>query len=169
MLILAGFPVAGATLESLSLDQLIEKSTAIVRGRVTASHAVKRGQVIYTVSNVDVMEQWKGAPGGSAEAALPGGVLDGQRQTFSGAPTLDLGREYVLFLWTGEGGLTQVIGMSQGVFGVLKDASGVMIARQTPSQGVVIPAAGGAPAAAITLPLDELRNRVQQFSKAAKR
>ena len=36
----------------------------------------------------------------------------------AGAPSLRVGNEYVLFLWTSRSGLTQIIGLSQGVFSV---------------------------------------------------
>jgi len=38
----------GATLERLTRDDLIAKSTAIVRGKVISSYASFRGPIIYT-------------------------------------------------------------------------------------------------------------------------
>ncbi len=37
------------------------------------------------------------------------------------------GREYVLFLWTSAKGMTQVIGLSQGMFNLTQDASGATV------------------------------------------
>ena len=42
----------------------------------------------------------------------------------AGAPTLRAGREYVLFLWTSRSGLTQLMGMSQGLFSVERTTAG---------------------------------------------
>lgn len=113
-----------ATLEKLSLEEMIQKSTAIVRGRATGLRTVARGPVIYTLHQVQVAEQWKGPAVSQIEVAVPGGAMNGLRQTFSGAPNLQEGAEYVLFLWTGRNGLTQVIGLSQGKFDLAKDDKG---------------------------------------------
>jgi hypothetical protein len=45
----------------------------------------------------------------------------------AGAPTLAVGQDYVLFLWTSKSGLTQVIGLSQGLFNVSTNAQGQLI------------------------------------------
>ena len=47
-------PLPGATLERLSLDDMIARSTTIVRGKVTASWAAFTGSVIYTHYQVQV-------------------------------------------------------------------------------------------------------------------
>ena len=41
-----------------------------------------------------------------------------------GSPVLTQGQEYVLFLWTSRSGMTQVIGLSQGMFSLKQDTSG---------------------------------------------
>ena len=50
VLVLTGgwVPLGGATLERLTRDDLIAKSTAIVRGKVISSYASFRGPIIYT-------------------------------------------------------------------------------------------------------------------------
>ena len=50
-------PLGGATLERLTLDDLIAKSTAIVRGKVTARYASFRGPIIYTHYEVQVSQR----------------------------------------------------------------------------------------------------------------
>jgi hypothetical protein len=45
----------------------------------------------------------------------------------AGAPALAVGQDYVLFLWTSKSGLTQVIGLSQGLFNVSTNAQGQLI------------------------------------------
>ena len=88
----------GATLERLTLDDLTAKSTAIVRGKVISSF---RGPIIYTHYQVQVSEQPKGTSGSSLEVVVPGGTANNLRQIYSGAPELNLGGEFGLFLWTG--------------------------------------------------------------------
>jgi hypothetical protein len=113
-----------ATLEQLSLDQMAKQSTEIVRGRVLSSTVDQRGGVLYTRSRLQVAERWKGNSSSVVEVSVPGGKLGNLNQTFSGAPKLEIGTEYVLFLWTGKSGVTQVIGLSQGLFSLTLDTKG---------------------------------------------
>jgi hypothetical protein len=117
--LLAIMPLCATTLEQLPLPEMAQKSTAIVRARVKASTGVLRGSDVYTVYKLELLEIWKApASGVPTEVAVPGGIAGGFRQPVDGAPTLDAGREYVLFLWTSRNGLTQLIGLSQGLFDV---------------------------------------------------
>jgi hypothetical protein len=117
-----------ATLERLSTSDMVQQSTEIVRGRVLASSTSFRGttgrSIIYTHYTVQVRERWKGNSASTIDVAIPGGTVGNLRQTFPGTPTLDANAEYVFFLWTGRSGLTQIIGLSQGLLNVQVDASG---------------------------------------------
>ena len=113
-----------ATLERLTVNDLIAKSTAVVHGRVTGSSTVYRGNVIYTDYRINVLDLWKGPTQSSVDVLVPGGVLNGVRQSYPGAPQLAAGQEYVLFLWTSSKGDTFTLGFTQGVFVVQQDASG---------------------------------------------
>lgn len=128
VLVLAGALTAGpgraATLQRLSMDEMIEKSTEIVRGRVMTLGVSTKGSILYTLARVEVTERWKGATAQTVEVWIPGGRSGNLRQTFSGAPALAVGSEYVLFLWAGTSGNRQVIGFSQGAFDVKLDAKG---------------------------------------------
>ena len=146
-------PLPGTTLERLSLEEMIAKSTGIARAKVTGSYAAARGTSVYTFYKLEISESLKGAPV-PREVAVPGGVLRGMRQTVAGAPILTQGEEYVLFLWTSRTGLTQVIGLSQGLFNVKLDATGKVIAMSAGSEAD----GGGAP---VKFTLPELRSRVQ--------
>jgi hypothetical protein len=114
----------GATLQFLDMDDMTQKSTSIVRGTVQHSFSAFQGTVIYTHYQVQVLERWKGSAAALLDVAVPGGATKGIRQTYAGAPTPENGKEYVLFLWTGKSGLTQVIGLSQGLFRVAQDVNG---------------------------------------------
>lgn len=116
-------PLQCATLEQLSLPGMIAQSTAIVRARVVSSYAAMSGPVIYTHYQLLVSERYKGAAQSTVDLAIPGGVANGIRQVWGGAPQLDSGAEYVFFLWTGKSGLTQVMGLTQGLFAVAQGIS----------------------------------------------
>src|SRR5713101_1931584 len=107
---------SATTLQQLSLDEMIRKSTSIVRGKAQRTYGGLHGSMIYTHYSVEVMESWKGNQAGQIDIVVPGGVSSDRRQSYAGAPALADGQEYVLFLWTSKSGLTQVIGLSQGLF-----------------------------------------------------
>ena len=114
---------AAATLQQLSMDQMTQSATSIVRARVTGSSASFTGSTIYTHYKLQISETWKGSPG--AEVMLPGGVAGGYRQSFPGVPSLQTGAEYVLYLWKSSStGITHIVGLGQGIFNVTQQADG---------------------------------------------
>jgi hypothetical protein len=131
-------PAWGATLELLSLNELISKSTTIVQVQVTGSSASYTGSVIYTHYKVSVLAQWKGATESTIDVMVPGGTAKGFRQTYAGAPRLVTGRQYVLFLWTSSKGAVYTMGFTQGVFAVQTDASGNVTAAQMPTTETIL-------------------------------
>jgi hypothetical protein len=114
---------SAATLRQLSLDQMTQSATAIVRAKVTGSSTNLNGSTIYTHYRLSVTDTLKGtAP---TEVALPGGVSGRLRQSFPGVPQLATGTEYVLFLWTAPStGIVHIIGLSQGLFNVTTQSDG---------------------------------------------
>jgi hypothetical protein len=155
-LIAASLP--GTTLEQLSLDQMTLQSTGVVRAKVTGSSAAYRGVNIYTHYQLEVAETWKGAPAFRLEVAVPGGVARGIRQSVAGAPVLTVGEEYVLFLWAGRSGMTQLIGLSQGVFRVRDDGTGNPILTRAGSPET---SGGVADDPPMSSRVSELRSRVR--------
>ena len=135
-------PLPAATLQRLSLDDMIVKSTAIVRGTVTGSKPAASGPVIYTHYAIQVTERYKGGAHDGQDVAVPGGSANGLKQTFPGAPELKTGTEYVLFLWTGPSGLTQIIGLTQGVFNLTASGSGATANRPSAPEPMIDPATG---------------------------
>src|SRR3954470_17277299 len=75
-------PLQSATLERLSLDDMIAKSTAIVRGKIGSSNAIAAGPVIYTQYTIQVSERFKGQAGDSVQVSVPGGTINGMHQSF---------------------------------------------------------------------------------------
>jgi len=112
-----------ATLQQLSMNDLIVKSTAIVHGRVTGSSAAFTNKIIYTHYTIQVSESLKGSNQSVIDVVVPGGTVGNLRQTFSGTPSFNVGDEYVFFLWTSRAGLAQVMGLTQGLFAVANDGS----------------------------------------------
>jgi hypothetical protein len=125
-----GLPAA--TLQRLSLDDMAQKSTMIVRGVVQGpATSAMHSHVVFTHYQIQVTEVWKGQVGSTVDLAVPGGTYGGIQQSYSGAPLFVLGNQYVFFLWTSKNGVTQVIGLSQGLFGV---SSGTQVFRPATSE-----------------------------------
>jgi hypothetical protein len=165
--LLMAMPGLPATLEKLSLDQMTVKSTAVIRGRVQSCAGEFRGSVIYTHCKVNVSEVWKGSASSQTDVATLGGAARGAVQSFAGAPALKTGEEYVLFLWTGKSGLTQVIGLSQGVFQIKAEAaapsSKALMAERTASSEVMLDASGTpVQDSSVRMKVSDLKARVQR-------
>ena len=156
-------PLPSATLERLSLDDMITRSTAIVRGKVAVSWAAYTGSVIYTHYQIQVSEQFKGTPRDSVEVMLPGGTAKGLSQSFSGSPVLKQGDEFVFFLWTSKGGITWITGLTQGLFSLPPgDGSTDPMATRAASRELMLDQQTSRPVkdAALIMSLSELRSRI---------
>ncbi|MGD0500556.1 MAG: hypothetical protein ABSC23_19215 [Bryobacteraceae bacterium] len=155
-------PLVSSTLERLSLDDMIAKSTAIVHGKVTNAYAAFSGRVVYTHYSVQVLERFKGSGQGLIDMVVPGGTANGLRQSYAGAPEFQPGDEYVFFLWTGPSGLTQVTGLTQGLFSVAKGSSLDPAVTRAASHEVMLAPGTGVPVKDQTLVmrLSELRSRI---------
>lgn len=149
-----------ATLQQLSLNQMSQAATSIVRARVTGSTASFTGSTIYTHYSLHVTESWKGfAP---TEVLVPGGVANGKRQAFPGVPELRAGIEYVLFLWTSsETGITHIVGLQQGLFNLSEQTDGSTLAIRPLIGEVILDSQGRrVPDHAVSLPVSSLRSQV---------
>jgi hypothetical protein len=159
--------LSASTLQRLSLNDLIQKSTMIVRGSVRpGTTAALRGSIIYTHYQLAVATVFKGTPGQAAgqfiDVAVPGGVLNGMQQPVAGAPTLLPGQDCVFFLWTSRSGLTQVIGLSQGLFKVTTSSQGqVMISRGAASEPMVDSSGQTVTDSNFQMPLAQLVSQIQ--------
>jgi hypothetical protein len=150
------------TLQQLSTDDMIRQSTAIVRAKVTGSSSTLRGRNIYTYYQFQVLETLKSG-GTPAQVAVPGGAANGLREMVPGAPMLNNGQEYVIFLWTSKSGLTQVIGLSQGLFNVLQDTLGNAVLVRPAAAGLVLDHDGNVVNdTAVSMKLSDLRVEVQK-------
>jgi hypothetical protein len=165
-LLVLALGLQAASLEYLSLDDMAAKSTAIVRGRVVSTGTGARGPLIYTQYTIQVLERLKGPEAPSVDVVVLGGTSRGLSQTFSGAPQLGGAGDYLLFLWTGPSGLTQIIGLSQGVFQLQKDESGEWIGtRAAASETMLDPKTGRlVNDQAMRLRLNDLRSRFRAGS-----
>jgi hypothetical protein len=159
---------SATTLEKLTVEQMAQKATSVVRGRVESCSSRFQGRNIYTFCRVRVSEQWKGTRQSVIEVAVPGGTTGGLTQTFSGAPSFTPNQEYVLFLWAGTSGVNQLIGLSQGALNVHFDAKGEELAQRDEIKASLLSADGQeVEDQAVELRVGELRKRIQSALKGA--
>ncbi len=164
-------PVFATTIARATMDELIEKSTAIVRGKVLRVYGVRNGGLVSTHVRVGVIERLKGPESAEVEVVLPGGTAGGVVQKVSGVPQLVEGAEHVLFLWTGRSGQTRLLGLGQGVLDLGKGAGGeAMVTRQAIDAYVVDPNSGrAAEAESVSLRYADFTARVKRVLAAAAR
>jgi hypothetical protein len=157
----APLAVSATTLQYLSVDAMVAKSTQIVRATVAPASSFQRGAMIYTNYQLTVTSTLKGTPAASLQVAVPGGDYRGMHQSVSGAPVFTAGQEYVVFVWTGPSGTSYVIGLGQGVFQVQTNSSGVVVLTRGPVDAQVLDAAGTPTAVpGVTLLLSDLLAKI---------
>jgi hypothetical protein len=158
---------SAATLEKLSLEEMTQKSTIIVRGRVSGCAGELRGSLIYTRCQVAVTERWKGQAASQVDFVVPGGSAAGMKQIFTGTPKFGAGEEYVLFLWSGRSNLNHVIGLSQGAFDLKSNGKGGAVAQRAATSEVMLDKSGQpVEDTPVQMGVDELRRRVRQVLEA---
>jgi len=154
-----------ATLQQLSMDQMIRLATSVVRAKVigaSADFVANAGSpTIYTHYKLAVTEVWKGVA--ASEVALPGGDVNGVRQSFPGVPELQVGGEYVLYLWKSPStGIVHTLGLTQGIFEIATKADGSTVANRKLSGEVMLDASGHRVAdRAISMRIADLKSRVR--------
>ena len=162
-------PAQATTLGKASFDDLVQKSTGIVRGRVTGSYTAPRGSLIDTYYKIQVLDRWKGTAAAQVEVRVPGGTFNGQQQPIAGAPQLTEGAAYVFFLWTGPSGATQLLGLSQGVLDVSTNDAGEMVVASQITDALMVDSATGQAASQqpLRMKLADFGSRVNGALKAA--
>jgi hypothetical protein len=143
---------------------MIRKSTIIVRGQTQPTYSTVQGSVIYTHYRVQVSEVLKGPATSQVDIAVPGGTSNGKTQIFAGVPSLLSGQDYVLFLWTSRSGLTQVIGLSQGLFALTSNSSGQLTVQRAAATERMLNAFGQTVTYSdILMLLNDLRKHIQEL------
>lgn len=172
VLALAAPLVPAATLQQLSMDQMTDLATSVVRARVTGvSAAISTASgtpTIYTHYQLQVSEVWKGSA--LSEVAMPGGTVNGQHQDFPGVPELKIGAEYVLFLWKSPTtGTIQTLGLTQGIFDVTEQTDGSWVAQRRESGELMVDATGRRVTdRAVRMNVSQMKARVRRGPEVAR-
>ena len=166
-------PVRATTIIPADLGELSRDARAIVRGRVTALDAQwteDRGTV-ETIVTLEVEHYLKGAFGPTLRFRVPGGDLGRFRSIVVGAPEFAVDQRVVVFLGARGPSVPYVLGLSQGVFRVVRagDNAGWLVTSPAmlPSTAGAVPIVRGDPGRR-ALPLAEFEQRVQALAGGAK-
>ncbi|MCB9934086.1 MAG: hypothetical protein H6840_00195 [Planctomycetes bacterium] len=158
----------------LDLATLTDKSSLIVVGKVDSKEARwDAGRTgIWTHYGITVSETLKGAHEKSREVAIRGGVVGDVGQHVAGAGSLDVGAEYVLFLWKDDDGRYQLQGMAQGAFAV-SEREGDKYAKNSVSGMTIVdpktlkPSKDAAAKQPLEFKLAELKKQIADAQKPA--
>jgi hypothetical protein len=114
---------------------LVQKSDAIVRGTVLASHGetLANGAIV-TVTDVSVGEVLKGSPGHIVHVYAPGGVVGERATIIPGAAHFAPGEEVLLMLSGSDTRGWGVTDLSLGRFGFVSDIEGHKLAVRAESE-----------------------------------
>ena len=149
-------PARATTMVSMSMEQLTQASSDIVRARVVnqvsgwnATHTQ-----IVTITTFEVSQTLKGNAPSTVQVRQLGGTVGNMTDPFMGDVAFRPQGEYILFLEPAGGSNYHVVGMSQGAYPVYQDATSheervVLPLNQAQIQSAV--SGGGNPAGTVPL------------------
>jgi hypothetical protein len=108
------------TVATMSFDEAVERSSAIVHGKVVRSWTSwdPEHTAIWTHYRIEVRDALKGARKSAITLSEPGGEIDGKRMDIVGAPRYAVGEEVVVFAALTPIGYLRTCGWGQGKFQV---------------------------------------------------
>ena len=122
--LLAAVSAQATTLVHLSLEQLSQASSDVVRGRAVSQEVRWNDShtQILTVTTVEIEQTLKGTPRRTMVIEQPGGAVGNLRVRVSGTVAFRAGASYFLFLEPAGAGSTfyRVTGMAQGAYRVYR-------------------------------------------------
>jgi hypothetical protein len=144
------------TVQRLELDDLVEKSSAIVMGRVSAARTfwTGNGRLILTTYTLDVAETLKGRASRRVELTTIGGTIGTVSLHVSGMPVFQQGETAIVFVET-SGAFSTIVGLAQGKFSVTNGE----VSNTT--AGLSFP--DGLPGARLKMPVAEFKNRIKSL------
>jgi hypothetical protein len=112
---------AATTLAQMSIEQMARKAPLIVRARcVTNSTGWDAGE-IWTFTNFEVEETWRGVAPAAITVRLLGGRMGNLTSTISGVPRFQPSEEVVLFLEPTSHGDFSVMSWAQGTLRIRRN------------------------------------------------
>ena len=139
---------SATTLVRMSLDQLVEASTEVIRGHVVSQQTLWSPQHtrIYTYTTLALDQTYKGNPPSFPVVQQPGGTIGKVRLFVAGTVQFHAQTDYLLFLQRSAADPSKflLVGMMQGAYRIYRDAKTQeeelilplgALARGTPTSG----------------------------------
>ena len=119
-------PVSATVLLAADFATVVDEAGAIVHGRVVDVRSALAGprRSIESYVTVAVIESIKGAAGTAVTFRVPNGQVGRYRRILAGAPEFAPGDEVVVFLRGRAPAMPSLVGLSQGLYRVSRDAAG---------------------------------------------
>jgi hypothetical protein len=158
-------PARASTAVQMDVPALTRAASDVVRARAVSTRCAwtEDHRRLVTFVEMEVLEAWKGPAPARLTVLQPGGEREGVGQRVEGVTPLVVGEEVVLFL-EHQGPIHRVVGLSQGVYRVVRTAE-ASAARAVPAdvRGLALvsaPGRAGEPRAPVLL--EGLRESVRQ-------
>lgn len=156
----------------MTLDEQIEDSAQIFRGRVDGTHAVEEtaggGKRIVTIVRFLPVAIYKGDVASPVELTFLGGRVGETEMRVDGMPQFEVGREYVIFVSPDKQLACPVVGWTQGSLPV-DPATGVVQLSQPVAAGLRGPQSATSAAPGRELQVGEfeaaLRERIREVQR----
>ncbi len=122
-------PAAAVTVAPLSFDQLVNKSAAVVLGRVidVRGEFLGDGRGIESIVTLSVLKGLKGTATETLQFTVPGGKAGRYLNLIPGAPVFSAGDVAVIFLTARGARLPITTGLTQGVYRVQQTGGDMMV------------------------------------------
>ena len=125
MVIIGAAPASATTLVRMSLDQIAEASTEIIRGHVVSQQTLWNPQHtrIYTYTTLAMDQTYKGSPPALLVVQQPGGTIGKVRVFVAGTVQFHAQTGYMLFLERSPADSSKflLVGMMQGAYRIYRD------------------------------------------------
>lgn len=113
--------IHATTLLRMSLSQMSRASKEIVRARCVSNSTKWEGGEIWTFTEFETEEVWRGSPPSQFTVRLLGGRIDNLTSSISDVPRFASGEDVVLFLEPTQRGDFTVVGWDEGTFRIHRD------------------------------------------------
>jgi hypothetical protein len=114
--------VSATTLARMSIEKMSRTAPLIVRARCVGNSTRWDAGEIWTFSNFEVQETWRGSAPPAISVRMLGGRLGNLTSTVSSAPRFQSGEEVVLFLEPTPRGDFSVVSWAQGTLRIRRDS-----------------------------------------------
>ncbi|HKI06436.1 MAG TPA: hypothetical protein VKK31_30935 [Thermoanaerobaculia bacterium] len=166
LLLVLALPAGASTFLAMSQEELVEKSGAVVAGRVVevSSYWNREGTAIFTEAVIEVQDSLLGKAPGHVRVRTFGGEVGDVKLVAPGFPTFARGEKLLLFLEPKKDGFHRVLGYQQGQFRIRPDPSGreMAVPSWEADTARILKADGTTLRVPRAVPLEDLKRQIRE-------